>query len=363
MRVVVDLQGAQAANARRGIGNYSLALADHLAAAPREHEIVVALNGAFADATDELAARFRSRGLRTDVWFPPADLRGAVVDDRWTSEAAEVVREEFLASVGADVVLVSSLFEGFGDPAITSVKRSRTTPTAVVLYDLIPLIRRSDYLVDPRMEAWYEDRLRHLRRADRLLAISGSTREEAVEWIGADPGRVIDIGAGAHARFVPGEPTDRDVRAARARAGLGRPHLLYTGGIDPRKNLDRLIEAFALLPTPLRTAHQLAIVCSVRPEERAHLEAVAAAAGLGPDEVVLTGFVPDDDLVVLTQSAAGAVFPSLHEGFGLPVLEAMKCGTPVVTSDRSSLPEVIGRPDAMFDPTSVDAIADRKSVV
>jgi glycosyltransferase involved in cell wall biosynthesis len=363
MRIVVDLQGAQASNSRRGIGAYSLALTEHLVQGAPNDEVVIALNGAFPDETDRLMEQFRTDGTRTEVWFPPDIIRGAAADDRWAARAAQVVREEFLASLDPDVLLVTSLFEGFADPAVVSVNGHRATPTAVVLYDLIPWVRRSDYLADERLARWYADRLRHLRRADHLLAISSSTRDEAIEWLAVEPASVTNIGAGADERFHPRPPAESTVRAVRARTGLARPHLLYTGGIDPRKNIDRLIHAYGALPASLRAPYQLAVVCSVLPTERAHLEEVARDAGLESDELVVTGFVDTDDLVVLTQSAIAAVFPSLHEGFGLPVLEAMKCATAVVASDRSSLPEVVGRADALFDPTSVQAIADRLAKV
>jgi glycosyltransferase involved in cell wall biosynthesis len=132
---------------------------------------------------------------------------------------------------------------------------------------------------------------------------------------------------------------------------------MYTGGIDHRKNIERLVEAFAMLPLGLRRKHQLTIVCSVQDSERERLLDLAQSAGLAASALILTGYVPEDDLIDLYNTCSLFVFPSWHEGFGLPALEAMSCGAPAIASDRSSLPEVIGRSDALFDPYTATAIA------
>jgi glycosyltransferase involved in cell wall biosynthesis len=107
----------------------------------------------------------------------------------------------------------------------------------------------------------------------------------------------------------------------------------------------------------VRAQHQLAIVCALGDADRNRLLALAASAGLGADELVLTGFVPEQDLIACYRACKAFVFPSLHEGFGLPVLEAMKCGRAVIAGNRSSLPEAVGYSEALFDPTNVQSIA------
>ena len=359
MRIVVDLQGAQAVNAQRGIGGYSLSLVEHLVDQAGGHEIVLALNGAFADEADLLRERFGPAvgDERIQVWYPPGQIRGAAADDPWTRRAAERVRDAFIESLDPDVVLVTSLFEGFRDGAVTSVPGGAGAPTAIVLYDLIPLVRRADYLSDPSVERWYERCIGQLRRADLLLAISEASRVEAIDWLDADPDAAINISAGVRSVFSPGDVEPRIARKLQQRFRLDRPFALYTGGIDPRKNIDGLIDAFAAMPIEVRSAHQLAVVCSIEPATRTALEQRCALLGLGQTDVVFTGFVSESDLVALCRLATAAVVPSLHEGFGLPALEAMSCGRAVIASNRSSLPEVVGRDDALFDPTSTESIA------
>jgi glycosyltransferase involved in cell wall biosynthesis len=236
-------------------------------------------------------------------------------------------------------------------------------PTAVILYDLIPLIQRRPYLENPVVETWYENKLDHLRRADLLLAISESSRQEGIRYIGFDPARCVNISTAADAHFEPIPISAERAQAVRERYRLKLPFVMYTGGIDLRKNIEGLISAYASLPPALRLGHQLAIVCSVQPDSRATLEQLCREQGLSADEVVFTGYVSEDDLLALYNLCKVFIFPSWHEGFGLPALEAMSCGRAVIAANASSLPEVVGRDDALFDPRSCGSIAAKLAQV
>ena len=171
----------------------------------------------------------------------------------------------------------------------------------------------------------------------------------------------ISTAADPHFRqLAPGTARERE---ARARYGLAREFLMYTGGIDHRKNIEGLVRAYARLPRSLRAGHQLAIVCTIEPHHRQALETLARDHKLGRDELVLTGFVPEDDLVSLYNLCKAFVFPSWHEGFGLPALEAMCCGRAVVAANTSSLPEVVGLDEALFDPHDESAMAAKLAQV
>jgi glycosyltransferase involved in cell wall biosynthesis len=132
--------------------------------------------------------------------------------------------------------------------------------------------------------------------------------------------------------------------------------LLYSGGADERKNLLGLIQAYAALPSITRKEYQLVFAGKMPQGEIAHLKEQAHLAGLLPEELVFTGYVSDDELIQFYNLCKLFVFPSWHEGFGLPALEAMACGAPVIGSNTTSLPEVIGMVDALFDPLDVSAI-------
>jgi glycosyltransferase involved in cell wall biosynthesis len=367
MRIVIDLQGAQSTGSRhRGIGRYTLSLAQAIVRNRGGHEVLIALNGLFADTIAPIRQAFAGllppENLR--VWEAPGPVSHLEAAHQWRRKTAELLREAFLASLRPDMVLVSSLFEGSGDDAVTSVGLlTRTVPTAVVLYDLIPMIQRVPYLDNPAVQNWYESKLDHLRRADLLLAISESSRQEGMRHLGFSPEACVSISTAADPHFrqlAIGAAREREVRA---RFGLERGFLMYTGGIDHRKNIAGLIRAYARLPEALRARHQLAVICSIEPHHRVALEKLAREHRLGSNELVLTGFVPDEDLVTLYNLCKAFAFPSWHEGFGLPALEAMCCGRAVVAANTSSLPEVVGLDEALFDPYDESDIAAKLAQV
>ena len=290
--------------------------------------------------------------LRPDLPVPvhtPALIRGA----------AYAMRDDHDLRA-PDVWFQASPFESLLDPIETmwpAWARGRRTRLVTTLYDLIPLIYPERYLVDPTIRRAYRARLELVRHSDRILAISEATARDGVRLLGI-PAHTFDVvGTGVSEAFVP--PSSPSASLARAIAGvpaLREGYVMYTGGIDFRKNIDGLIQAYASLPASLRSRHQLVIVCRVQPDERAHLDRQMAALGVAGD-VLLTGFVPDDLLLALYQSAHLFVFPSLYEGFGLPVVEALSCGVPAIVGANSSLIELVLEPRAHFDASSPVAIA------
>lgn len=192
---------------------------------------------------------------------------------------------------------------------------------------------------------------RFARRAGAIIAISECTRRDLVRLWQIPEEKVHVIYEGIDARF---RPPLAATTAARVRASYGLPDrfALYVGTIEPRKNLPTLLEAWKRLgsPCPLVIAGKKGWLYE---ETFTKVEALGLS-----DRVIFTGFVPDEDLPALYGAAEIFVFPSLYEGFGLPVLEAMACGTPVVTTTGGSLPEVAGDAALLVDPTAVAALTD-----
>jgi len=191
--------------------------------------------------------------------------------------------------------------------------------------------------------------------ADRFIAVSEHTKGQAMALLGLAGERIVVIPEAADPCF---KPVDREERrsAVLRRLGVDGPFLLTVGSLEPRKNLGRLLDALALLPEDTRSSHTLVVTggpgwCNRELHERIE----RGASGL---RVRLTGEVPQDDLAVLYSCAEAFVYPSLAEGFGLPVLEAMACGAPVVTSSTTSLPEVVGEAAILVDPADAEALAD-----
>lgn len=360
MKLLIDLQAAQAGNGQRGIGRYAMGLTEALLRQAAGHEVWIALNDAFPETIESLRAAFDTLlpQRRIVVWKAPTPAAGNDPANGWRRAAGEVLRESFFASIDPDVAFVPSLFEGLFDDAVTSVGViADGSRTAVTIHDLIPLIEPDRYLSDPAVEAAYQRKITSIRRAGLWLAVSDWSRREAIERLDLPPGKAFVVPNAADSRFRQVTLTRSETETTLGRFGLTRPFLMYTGGGDPRKNIEGLLGAYARLPGAIRASHQLAIVCATDSESVAAIRRCAQRAGLAQDELVLTGFVSDADLVALYNLCRAFCFPSLLEGFGLPALEAMQCGAPTIGAGVAGIPEVIGRADALFDPRDEEELA------
>lgn len=367
MRIVIDGQAMQTASRFRGIGRYAHSLIRAMIEQGAEHEFILALSDLFPETIEPIRAEFEGLlpGGSIRVWGAPGPIRSLDPANAWRRRTAELIRETFLISLRPDWLLVPSLFEGFIDDAATSLAKSQDSPpVAVICYDIIPYLMPDDYLPEPNVRAWYEEKLEQLSQADLWLAISDTTRDDVIEHLGFPAESVVNIYAATSADWKAARsvPSGR-IKELRRRYGLKRPFVMYTGGDDPRKNIAGLIRAYAMLPESLRADLQLTIVCQIDPARRERVEQLAMESGLAPDEMIVTGYVPDADLRDLYSLCKIFVLPSLYEGFGLPILEAMGSGKAVIGSNSSSIREVIGRDDALFDPASDVSIRDKMEEV
>ncbi len=220
-----------------------------------------------------------------------------------------------------------------------------TIPTAVVVFDLVAFVPGAR----PQSRAARIERATirpALRRAGAVLCISEATRRDLVARHPAVAGRTVVTPLAAAEPFGPNGAGDD---AVRARHGLERPFVLAAGTLEPRKNLTRLLAAWASLQAP---THELVLV---GPPGWEFAEVVERARA---QRVRLLGHVSDEELAALYRLCDVFCYPSLYEGFGLPVLEALRCGAAVVTSDVSSLPEVAGDAAVLADPLDAGAIAE-----
>lgn len=249
-----------------------------------------------------------------------------------------------LTGVPADARLPSADIFHATDNVLPRVARMRTVMT---LHDLAFRVHPETHR---RPNRWYlrVAMPRMLRAADAVIAVSQATARDAVRLYGVSEERLHVIPEGVEARFCPAPPGEQ--ARVRAAYGVSAPFLLHVGTIEPRKNLTTLLQAYHALRAQ-RSDVGLALV-----GRRGWLSEpfFRALRGLGLEgEVRLLGAVPDADLIALYSAAEVFVFPSLYEGFGLPVLEAMACGTPVVCADNSSLPEVAGDAALLVPATDV----------
>jgi glycosyltransferase involved in cell wall biosynthesis len=225
-------------------------------------------------------------------------------------------------------------------------RRHRLTAT---VHDLTPWILPECHMAATvaAEEAFAE---RVLKRADGLIADSENTRQDAIRMLGIVPEkiRVVHLGVPPSYNHVPVESVTRVARAFC----LHKPYFLSVGTIEPRKNIDNLLDAWQSLPALFRRETELIVVGM--PGWRSETTMRRLIQANSEDRGVrYLGYVPERDLPALTAGAVAFVYPSLYEGFGFPVAQAMAVGCPVITSNVSSLPEVTGGAAILIDPRSV----------
>lgn len=350
MRLCVDAGPVENAHRFRGIGWCTHHLLKTLTPA-RAHRHRLELCGLWR--RPPVGSELLPVGVEVAERSPTADWTGidprvpTYLAERWKALEGAVVLPRDVRRTGADVFLAT-------DPQ--AVALSRSFATVAILYDLIPLIFPDRYL--PRQavlfRATYRLQLEQLRRADHLVAISESTRGDAIRLLGLPEDRVSVVPLAVDREvFRPIHADEARGRVAE-RFGVRGPYFVYVGGLDPRKNLSALLAAFREVAA--REEVSLVMAGEMHGLERALQVEIRGTPADG--RVSWLGYVPAEELPSLYAGSLALAFPSLYEGFGLTVLEAMSCGTPVLTSRLSSLPEVADDAALYADPSSPPALAE-----
>lgn len=359
MRILVDLQGAQGESRGRGIGRYATSLSRALIAESRksgEHEFIFLVNSGFPRTVGAALSELGELGSHEKVviFHGATPSKSCSPENSWRKVGAEVLYEELVQNINPDVFLIPSLFEGWKDNCVVSIPDGGYPfLTAVIHHDLIPLVHADSYLKDLDMRSWYMGQLDRLNRADLILTVSSASRLELISTIGAEEEQVATIGAGAERNFFEQKAISEVVTT---KFGITKPYLMHTSAFDDHKNFDGLIRAFAGLPQKLRDGHQLVLVGRNSEAKNSALRCLCEEVGLSASNVIMTGYVTDADLASLYRNSALFIFPSFLEGFGLPVVEAMACGAPVIASDIPSVRDIVNYEGALFKPSDTGEI-------
>jgi glycosyltransferase involved in cell wall biosynthesis len=308
-----------------GVSTYIRELTDELSRVGSLHEFIIFTG---PDAPD-------TRGMKRAV--SPLPTQNPLVRIAWEQVALPVEALHHRLD----------LYHGL----VNAVPLAAPVPRVVTVHDLA-------FLTHP--ERFHPAKARYLRlvvaasarAAGHLIAVSESTRRDLIEHLGVDETRVSVIYPGVHGRFRP--LPQEEVTAFREGRFGGRPYLLHVGTLEPRKNIDILIRAFSHVRRDLGLPHVLAFL-GARGWMYQPLFDLVDELALN-DHVRFMDYVPPDDLPLWYNGADLFAFPSAYEGFGLPLIEAMACGVPTVTSASSSLQEVAGNASLIVEPGSVESL-------
>ena len=271
------------------------------------------------------------------------------------SDVIGAVIKNFLREYSIDIFYITSPF----DTGFTLYKKEwfEGVRTVVTVYDIIPYIMKEKYLSDKNNYDTYMKCVDVLRWADELFVISESVKTDLINCLGFSPDNIRIIWGAVDERFRKISISESEKERILSKFGISKPFVMCTGGEDGRKNLDGLIRSFGLMSPSVRNKYQLAVVCKLSENALSRLKAEASKAGVS-ESVVFTNFVTDEELLMLYNLSVLMAFPSKYEGFGLPIVEAWACGTPVLTADNSSLCQIAGDSAVLVNADSDKSIAE-----
>jgi len=363
MRILIDMQGTQSPTSKnRGVGRYTLEMAKALiAVAQSKHEILLVANGSFPESLEQIRKEFKNCLPPKNIkcWQQHANPVAGIDGNSWRKSAAELSREWYLSQLHGDIIWSTNLQEGWFDSAVTSVKRIPSNSLwCTTLHDVIPLLYPEKYL-STHIKSWYEEKIAFAKKSDVILTVSEYSKREICRLLKVNQKKVVVATNAYNPEIFNSHSIDFTCCADIVGDVKPEKYVLYTGGADDHKNLHRLISAFGLLPPNLKTDYSLVMVGGDVKGQEQHLRALAFESGIEDRNLVFTGFVSDHQLVNLYSCCALLVHPAYSEGFGLPVLEALATGAPVIGADAASIPEIIDYEDALFDPFNVIEMATK----
>jgi glycosyltransferase involved in cell wall biosynthesis len=347
-KILIDLQCLQTESAHRGIGRYTYNLTVSILQQNTEYDIHILLSSGLPNVV-KVRQQFKDYVPDSHFHvFTPVTPCYAIDPNNWQNmEASEFMYEAFVAKINPALLFLPSLMEGgLHDDLVASVSKYYNIKTVVVGYDLIPIHYESHYLANDVIRRHYFNKLQHQSNADIILGISEYVTHDIETYL--NHLHCINISCAVNEYFSKINYSDEDLITMRSKFSIKSKYIMYTGGIDFRKNIEGLIRQFSLLPKEILDDYSLVIVCKISDFDRDRLYRVADSYKVKTN-LIITGYVDDEELRQLYSFCSLFVFPSLDEGFGLPLLEAMNCGAVVACANNSSLPEVVGSSDVLFD--------------
>lgn len=350
MRLAIDMQACVTDSRYRGIGRYADNLVAEMLAQRQRDEILLALDSGDPVRLRQLRSRLRHQGMHAPTAAMHYPTSAFIDHDEVRAQAAARLRGRFYESLAPDVLLHTSHFEtGANYTTAIDWALDRRPATAVIAYDVIPLIYPDRYLPPGHfISDWYPQKCETFKQYDCFLAISQATRNDLMHYLGIESERIHVIDAGLDPDMLAlaqaSDPIDESVLR---RHNIDAPFVLMVGNGDWRKNTMGTVETFARLPRSLQQKYLL-VLTQVGDDVKT---ALAGPFSHIASRVRVLGRVDDAELATLYRACRVFFFPSLYEGFGLPVLEAMAFGAPVICSSSGSLPEVVQDERCLFDPS------------
>ncbi|MBP8275742.1 MAG: glycosyltransferase family 4 protein [Propionivibrio sp.] len=360
MRIVIDIQGALSPTSRhRGVGRYVVEMVRALAKANKErHELIVTANSDLTQTKVEIHQLFGEiinfENIR--IWTQSIGPVDGIGGNGTRRQIAEAIREWHIYNLHPDVLWIPNLQEGWLDNSAVSINKYFNLHHVVTtLHDVIPLIYPNDYLAS-EIKGWYLEKISQTKKSDLILTVSRYSQNEICRRLGVSHSNVVVAENSYAAEKFYVSDINIDNVAPELESGK---YVLYVGGADKHKNLETLLRAYSKLPTYFTERHPLVLVGGDLSRVKESIIAHATALNIHLQSLKILGLQTDEAINTLFNNCGVFVFPSYNEGFGLPPLEAMASGAPVLCADAASLPEIVSYPDALFNPGDPAELGDK----
>jgi len=350
MRILIDMQSCQTASKYRGVGRYCLELVKAVIRKDKTNEYILLLNETLG-FIDNIKAEFESLIDTSNIHsWTQFHNTSSYHGDKIEIAISELIREGVIRDLKADIVFLPNLQEGWEDGAVISVNKLTGAEQELIvstLHDVIPLLYQDDYLAkDNPIRPWYLEKIAYIAASHKVMTVSESSKKDIEKLLNISNVAVVPNGIDLE-YFSTVDQFTKD--SVLNKFGINKKFILYTGGMNPHKNLDNLFKAYSLLPPEAKTEYCLVMAGKI-PNHIDRVKNNLVDIGI-VEHVIFTDYVTDSELVALYNASSLFVFPSYQEGFGIPVLEAMTAGTVVIASDIPVMHEVMGTDvDAFFPP-------------
>jgi glycosyltransferase involved in cell wall biosynthesis len=330
------IEGTPIFRSRTGIGQYVFNLSNELFRQDKENKYIIYayifLGKKFTSPFKKLPSNVHFKLIR----YLPSKIVNIV------SRRLSPLPVDLLTATSPDIILFTNFVRG---PIATNAK------TITIIYDL-SFILFNEFSSSKNSELLLKQVPKSISKSDRIVTISQNSKQEIINQYNVKPAKIEIVNPAInHAVYRPANKQGID--SVKTKYGIKGQYILYTGTLEPRKNIVGILEGYSILSKNILSSYTLVLAggkgwLDEEIEER--------LAGLKELNIIKTGYVADEDLPALYSGATVFVYPSFYEGFGMPPLEAMACGTPVITSNNSSLPEVVGEAGIMIDAKDTGAL-------
>lgn len=314
-----------------GIGRYSIEIVKAIAAHPeaKNHEFIL---------------------------YPSAKTNRLNLPDNWKYSDKKIPSRGITRALLYPFIIIGDNIDIFYSTDYLGPLLRMPCKTVVIVYDLIPYINPDFVSLNHRFTGRYLLKF-CVKNATAVISISQTTKKDILKYIKVPHDKIRTIYLGKNSLFHPRNRKSKELHKIQKVYGIeDRPYIIFLGYNDPRKNIPNIMKAFADIDETVKSNSVLVIAGNINSKDSVLIDQIKKHNL--EDNIIFTGFIQDDDLAYLFSGARAFCFPSLYEGFGLPVLEAMACGCPVITSNTSSLPEVAGDAALLVDPEDTQDISE-----